>query len=137
MDEEEICGICGDVLIDNIQTLKCGHKFHNDCITQIYVSNIPSYLSQNSSSKFSKKLGLTVRKCPYCRSDAGYLTLKEGQLPIRYVHKEYPENNELDVNKYLNKNFCNAIIKSGINKGCQCKSKKIFGTNFCGRHQPK
>ena len=46
-------------------------------------------------------------ECPYCRQDGGKL-------------KKMVE-------------MCSAIIKTGKNKGCQCKNKIKIG-KYCGRH---
>lgn len=119
---EEVCPICLDVLKENdIVELKCGHKFHYNCILDTY---------KNENKKNIKY----KNRCPYCRSDGGSLPFKEGMLPIKYVHREYEEYVKYgNIEKYLVKGVCQAILKSGKNAGCQCK-KKIFKDGFCKRH---
>lgn len=53
-DEENLCNICGDKLINNTTKLLCGHIFHFECIQTSY--------------KYSKRL-----ECPYCRQYGGKL----------------------------------------------------------------
>ena len=53
-NEDNLCNICGDQLINNITKLSCGHIFHYSCIEMAY--------------KYSKKL-----ECPYCRQYGGKL----------------------------------------------------------------
>ena len=138
---DNICLVCMDELDDNYIKLDCNHKFHYDCIFQSY-------------NMITNKR----RECPYCRMDGGYLPLKEGEKPIRFIHKEYSmkkknknvskkninqkkiklskkeeENNiTLDICK------CNAVIKNGKNKGKQCSNKPIYDNNtMCGIHRKK
>ena len=108
------CAICYSDMDDesDIVTLKCGHQFHYDCILMEYKSVIAK------NSKYHK---YTYRKCPFCRSDGGYLPLKPGMLPIEFIHQEYKYlKNAKDFSKYLIKDRCHAILKTGPNKGCQC-----------------
>ena len=132
----DTCPICYDDLNeekDNIITLKCGHKFHNNCILEEYKNN-----------RDNQKNFYNIRICPYCRKDGGYLELKENIFPLKKIHKEWDiVNDEILKNeniitplikKYLNKNCCYAILKSGKNKGSQCKKKKNSNSNFCFIH---
>ena len=118
-DNEYKCYICYDNITENdkdISILKCGHKFHYDCILLTYKNN------------------KTKRECPYCRSFGGYLKLKEGIIPIRNIHKEYNEyiqgNN--NVIQYI-PNKCNYILKRGKNSGKQCSYNKKYDS-FCLKH---
>merc|ERR1712110_547286 len=72
------CPICFDNLDGDIVTLNCGHKFHYDCIFN-------SYLSKFKSNKYN------IRTCPYCREYGGYLDIKKGVWPEKYIHKEFNE----------------------------------------------
>jgi len=53
-DEENLCNICGDKLVNNITKLLCGHIYHFECIQIAY--------------KYSKRA-----ECPYCRQNGGKL----------------------------------------------------------------
>ena len=55
--EDNNSGMCGSEMISDICTLKCGHKYHFECI----------YLSY----KFSNN-----KICPYCRKPGGKLCIK-------------------------------------------------------------
>jgi len=125
------CPICHTELNDDekIETLKCGHKFHYECIFITYKFN---------SSKYK---GNKLRKCPYCRDNGGYLSLQNNLVPIKDIHEEYnifikylQEDNIDEYMKFLNKDKCLAILKTGKNKNEQCSSKTL-NNNFCKRHK--
>ena len=120
--EEVTCPICFDTLREEDEVvLKCGHKFHYSCILDTF---------KNDNKKYTKN----KNKCPYCRGNGGFLPFREGMIPLKYIHKEYDEYiKNGNIEKYLVKGVCKAILKSGKNAGCQCKSK-IFKDGFCKRH---
>ena len=114
--------------------MKCKHIFHYDCILNAYKHSI---IKPATINKF--------RKCPYCRTNGGYLPLKENTYPFKGIHLEYYEieqhliRNDFaklkDItDKYINKKKCNAIIKTGINKGYQCKKNKQTDIDYCHLH---
>ena len=128
-DSDNECPICfNDIKPENKVKLKCGHCFNYDCILLTY---------QNEIRKASRYYKGKKRICPYCRGDGGYLPLKPGMLPIQYIHKEYTEFAKTEnVSQFLIPNKCQAILKTGKNKGQQCKCD-IEKNGFCKRHQPK
>jgi len=132
----ETCPICYDELDSTSITLKCNHTFHYNCILNSFKSSI----TKNSSNLLNK-----TRKCPYCRNDGGYLPLKDNSYPFKGIHLEYYEieqcllRNDFDklkiiTDKYIDKSKCNAIIKTGINKGYQCKKNKKKNLDYCHLH---
>jgi len=126
-----MCSICHiDFEKDekNLAKLRCGHIYHYECIFITYKNN------KNSTRSKS------IRVCPYCRKNGGYLKLEKANIPIKNIHEEYNifmnylmDNNRDKYIEYLDKNKCYAILKTGINKGLQCNSKPI-NNNFCKRH---
>jgi len=83
----------------------------------------------------------SIRNCPYCREDGGYLPLKLGILPIKYIHKEYNELKEYNktgdknlIKKYLIEGRCSAILKTGIKKGFQCSKNNDNDNDYCKKH---
>ena len=132
MSTDNTCPICYDTLDSNSITLKCKHTFHYNCILTAYKSNI---------SKKSRH----IRNCPYCRNKCEYLPLIENVYPCKGIHVEFYEieqcliRNETEklkmiTEKYIDKSKCNAILKSGINKGNQCKKSKKKGLDYCHLH---
>ena len=127
------CPICYVKLDETEIKLKCGHKFHYNCILNSYkISTIKNYIK-------------LFRKCPYCRNNGGFLPLRENSYPYKNIHVEHYEieqyliRNDFDklkeiVDKYIDKTKCNAILKTGINKGYQCKKNKKKETNYCHLH---
>lgn len=116
---EDSCLVCHDKLEENdVVKLKCGHKYHYDCIFMTY--------------KMNKK-----RECPYCRGDGGYLKLKDGMIPFMNIHREFDDyvngNFNMDNIKYI-EGKCKKILKTGKNAGTQCKCKPKPGEEYCGRH---
>ena len=129
----EQCNVCLDSIDEsNTVTLKCGHKYHYDCILNTY-------------KMFSSK----KRECPYCRNSSGLLELKKGYKFIPNIHKEVSNtkcNNDFEQKveqkfeqnlKIATKKKCSAILANGINKGKKCKNtgkNKINGIYYCGIH---
>lgn len=133
--EVKTCPICYDPLeLDNSKTnsgkelikLQCGHEFHYDCI-------LFAYKAKNK------------RKCPYCRCNGGYIELKEGVFPVKNIHYEFNEINDLIIkndhikldefcSKYYDNTKCNSVILNGINKGTQCKKNKQTNSSYCYIH---
>tara|TARA_B110000858_G_scaffold190579_1_gene238716 strand:+ start:1047 stop:1373 length:327 start_codon:yes stop_codon:yes gene_type:complete len=105
--EDNTCGICCMKNDKYIHTLKCGHKFHYECLID--------------SFKFDKSLS-----CPYCRSENNELPLVNG---IKNTNKYYFEKNE----NYENIK-CDCILKMGKNKGNKCNNYCAIGKFKCNRH---
>jgi hypothetical protein len=126
---ETICSICHtdfDEEEDLNFKLRCGHKFHLECIFIIYSNNLDS-----------KKI---IRQCPYCRKDGGYIRLDKNIIPIKHIHEEYNVFQEYINNKdteqfmkFLNDKKCIAILKSGKNKGQQCNNNPLHD-KYCKKH---
>lgn len=118
-NDENICKICYDTLKpqDNISLLKCKHKFHYECILMTY------------------KTLKGKRQCPYCRKDGGYLDLYPGKAPTKYIHKEYSDykNGNLDSIKFI-EGKCKFILKRGKNVGNQCSFNIKTESGYCQRH---
>ena len=104
-----------------IVKLCCGHEFHYECI-------ILEYLSKKN------------RLCPYCRKKGCVLELMTGPPPIKGIHLEYWESKEVKK--------CNAILRSGPNKGKMCGNtvtskgyclvkEKNDIKYYCSRHKKK
>lgn len=134
---KETCPICYDELDSTSITLKCNHTFHYDCILNSFKSSITKNTKSYNSYKW--------RKCPYCREDGGYLPLRNNIYPFNGIHLEYYEieqcllRNDFDklkiiTEQYIVKTNCNAIIKTGINKGYQCKKNKKKNLDYCHLH---
>lgn len=111
---EDICNTCYELLNNDIIVLKCGHKYHYDCILNSY--------------KYS--LDVLKRLCPYCRSYGGYLPLKEGTTAEKHIHYGYKKK-KITNNIFFEE--CGAIIKSGKNKGNKCTAMGKYN-GWCGRH---
>ena len=113
--------------------LECGHVFHYDCI-------YACYKHATDSKTLTKK---TLRKCPYCRENGGYLPLKDNLIPEKYIHKEWKSFMTLvdqgkteEYGKFMNKCKCMAICTSGVNKNKQCPNKPKEN-GYCLRHFKK
>ena len=128
------CAICYEKLNDNQITLSCNHIFHYDCILNSYKHSI---IKPDRNKK--------IRICPYCRTYGGYLPLMNNTYPFKGIHIEYSEIEHYLIrqdfvklkeitNKFINKKKCNSIIKTGINKGYQCKKSKKINNDYCYLH---
>ena len=110
-------------------TLKCkygNHTFCYDCLLESYKGTHCNF----SSSKIH-------RICPYCRSPAPLLPLREGMEPIKGIHRNATKSKKKKQTKLSlmsSLQTCKGIIQSGANKGKKCTCPvKLNG--FCGRHQ--
>jgi hypothetical protein len=114
MSEEEVCcDICGEPHNEKyVQTLRCNHSFHYECIQK--------------SFKYNQK---HVNNCPLCNVSHGLLPMVNG-LPklIKGIHfiNQYPTD-------YQSKP-CNELLKSGKRKGEECGAKCMLGFTICKRH---
>ena len=127
------CPICYEKLDDTKIKLKCGHEFHYKCILTAYKA------SQKNNNR-------SYKQCPYCRLEGGYLELRDNTYPIKGIHKEFQEiykylilNNFEKIKEitkdYLDKNKCQSILKTGVNKGHQCKKYKKNNCSYCCIHE--
>jgi hypothetical protein len=125
LDSDEGCQICfTSPEPENLITLKCNHKFCYDCLLESYKGKMCNF----SDSKVH-------RICPYCRSPASFLPLRDGMKPIKGIHRNITKrSNILKTKTYIpTSEQCTAVIKSGPNMGkkCVCTAKQ---NGLCGRH---
>jgi len=118
--EENICAICDEYMISNQNVVKLGckdnqgrltnHTYHYECILMSY------------------KVSRTM-ECPICRKKGGWLPLPEGKKLERFCHREWKEG----LTSY---NRCQAILKSGQNKGKKCLAI-VYNPKkkYCGKHK--
>lgn len=127
-DDSKLCLICYEKYNEDESIkdgnrcveLSCGHKFHYNCIFMTY-----------KSLKGEKK-------CPYCRKNGGYLPLIPGQVPTKYIHKEYNDmKNGKEFKIDLIPGKCKYILKTGKNAGCQCKFNIKTEQGYCNMHIKK
>jgi hypothetical protein len=142
--ENTNCPICFDTLetktfknefekIDkSIVTLDCRHSFHHECIVD-WFKNIITKRKKN---------------CPYCREKSKYIPLPPNMFPLKHIHKEYQfvetyvltnelgKLEEVCLNLF-NNNYCHSILKTGKNKGYQCRKTKCNDGLFCTIHSKK
>ena len=114
-DPDNFCNICYSEHDSSSVQLRCGHRYHYQCIKDSYKINN------------TKK----PRCCPYCRKDGGYLRVMDDDKPEFGIHKEFENNYKR----------CIGIIMSGIYKNTRCTSKCNLKdengnlTNYCKRHK--
>jgi len=119
LEFENICDICGDILSDEkrLSKLSCGHHFHNSCIIE-------------SWKKIQRS---TDRKCPYCRQHVNLLNKYENEIALKYIH--YDKYKYKQAYYGVKKEKCKAIVKTGKNKGLQCKNNQKKGCgDYCKIH---
>jgi len=114
-DKEECCDICGDThKIKYVQTLKCNHSYHYECIMKAFICD-------------RKKLN----QCPLCRLSHGLLPVVNGLPKLTNGIHFYSITNGLPEWSNVS---CNSILQSGKRKGLQCDSKCMIGLFTCKRH---
>lgn len=144
MEQTNECMICGLLNDETSFSLNCGsinekHTFHTLCLNTAL--KIPTSHVSFSSSVIQKQ-------CPYCRFKiSGFIPLPEGMKPVKGLHKEYTYKlpGLSQVRTRVKMSCCQAIIKSGENKGKQCTNFGYYNYSFdeinnkvyCGRHKPK
>ena len=135
--DDNMCPICYDDMCDDSINLVCGHTFHYTCILETYKSKY----NKNKNTRW-------IRYCPYCRQYGGYLPLKNNIFPLKKIHEEFNELEKyLDMNdfktlkeiskKYMDPKKCQTILKSGVNRGYQCKKTHCKESNCCFIHNKK
>jgi hypothetical protein len=97
-NEEEDCMICHLPIEKNIMKLKCGHKYHEDCIE--FIKN--------------KKQSIV---CPYCQVVTDISKVNKIKTDISV---ETTENTQVVTDIITENSQCNIIIKSGKNVGKKC-----------------
>lgn len=118
-EKENSCTICSCGMEDNdITQLKCGHKYHYDCIKMWYKSIAGN--NYNSGT-------VAYRTCPYCRQDGGYLPLKEGDIWQKNVHAP------IRSRKLEWSGRCKGITKLGN----RCKLSGFGEEQKCHKHKSK
>ena len=117
----EECWICGDNMNKiYVQQLCCGHKFHYECILRTLETD------KDTSNGRKKQLNY----CPFCSREVGLIPIVNGLTKIKKgIH--YGINEEKP--KYEN-SMCKEILKSGKNKGRECKRRCKIGEIRCGNH---
>lgn len=114
----EECLICRDEIEENDKVVtKCNHLFHHECLKDAF--------KQIVKHKKTHGFGTNAyNECPYCRNDAGYLPLKEGEVAEQYVHT--------GKKSMINKTICGAIKKNG--QPCTNSQKPNNPNGYCGVH---
>jgi len=122
--QEGKCYICcTDLEIGKEEIIKidCGHYFHYDCLYDTFKYNA---MSNNTNT--------SIRECPYCRHNVGWLPLFPKQVAQPQIHIEY-------ISPYLLKKIykkCGAINKSGKRKGHACGCNVYSADKeYCGKHK--
>jgi hypothetical protein len=113
-ENEYLCNICAEEIEnDKIIVLKCNskHIFCYDCISDWY----KSLVNNKTGNYFIKTM------CPICRKNGG-------KLPISTLGNKF---NKQIYYLYNNLNYCEALLKNGIDK---CTRIKKIG-NYCGIHK--
>jgi len=118
--EETCCNICGDDLSEQTEIkLKCNHKYHYECL-----------LLSLKSKMIGKRLRVTERCCPYCRTRIPLLPHKVeygNHLPSIHSTSTIQATTKTGVVPIVT---CTAICKSGH----PCKFKGKFN-GMCGHHK--
>ena len=118
-DDENICLINYDKLLDNYITLTCGHRFN-------YIPLYKEIINQKSH-RLHHRLRPYHIKCPFCRNVHAYI------LPYIKMDGVEKIDGVNSPDKYaLLQNKCQYIPKSGKNKKVMCNAR-CFHT-YCTRH---
>ena len=122
-EDNNLCLITGERLIDNFIELNCSHKFN-------YNSMMDELKNQRKKNHLEvQKILVNQIKCPYCRS------LHKGILPYYEGYEKIKNINWSSKNEKIFKK-CIGIIKSGKRKGEACGCIAKYG-DYCGRHKNK
>ena len=128
-DDDIDCPICQEYLKGNdLVRLLCYHAFHHDCVLDWYK------VAQNKYD--------TIRTCPLCRENGGYLPLKRGQEKISGIH--WTDQSAKSKQRYYSKPSvpiaaivpCKATIQSkkSVNYGKACGNTALYD-GYCGTHK--
>jgi len=132
-NEDNLCLISGQQLVDNFVTLECGHKFNYDpLITEI--NNQKNVLKTYNKSKLSKEQKAKLTNgyficCPYCRN------VQDKLLPLltNYNKKLYGINtdniaymSDNDIYEYINESSKYKSYNDTNKCCCGIKKKTIY-----------
>jgi len=118
------CIICNILMTEQDEiTIKCGHKYHYDCIYNWFKQCINTAIHPNI---------LKMHECPYCRNDGGYLPFNEKYEFNPFIHKKL-------LNKTVRKPVKSESIKcsSTTLAGKKCKNTAKNGHTYCHIHIKK
>jgi len=119
------CIICNILMTEQDEiTIKCGHKYHYDCIYNWY-KHCLNIMPQHS-------ILFKLRECPYCRKDGGYLPFNEKYEYDKFIHKKLLNKT---IHKPTSKKYVYCSAKTLHNK--QCKNKIIDEIKYCHIHMKK
>ena len=166
-NEDELCQITGLHLKDKHVTLECKHHFNYDALyNEIckqkfeFKTYDPNTLTKKDLQKCrDSKLDYFI-KCPYCRNIQFTILPYYEELELKKIYGinsldktlpntvimhnpsnnyTYPYQQGQQIPLYVPEEElgCNAILKSGPNKGNKCGCKKIEANGLCKRHSPK
>ena len=141
-------GVCQYVSTDNI-ACKCDYvkKMHLDNNTYCYNHYFPAIKKYNLDKKNKaimaekhkkETLKLKLKEEKLKIKEELKLKLKEEREKIKIEKMKLIKDKKEDMKKFtenvvISTGSCSQILKSGINKGNQCKNK-VFKDNLCSRH---
>ncbi len=120
LEQNEICLISREKLVDPIITLDCGHKYN-------YISIYQELLQKKKKNSLEASLNSNQIKCPYCRK------INNGLIPyfeMKDVKKVYGINHPKKYIKLNNK--CDWIFKTGQKKNACCNKPCYY--KQCNTH---
>lgn len=123
----DLCSICYNLNNDSSVLLKCGHKFHEECLrhdSMKHLMVICPYCNQSCMlTQIEKKCCITLKSGKNKGMKCGKTCFNEKSLCGNHLNMKF---------NMKKTNFCQATIKSGKNKGKKCGAKCI--DTFCKRH---
>tara|TARA_A100001015_G_scaffold201730_1_gene225239 strand:- start:2709 stop:3122 length:414 start_codon:yes stop_codon:yes gene_type:complete len=113
--EGEKCLICHfPDTKENLLKLSCSHYFHKKCLI----------LDENKLKNYNSKSFRII--CPYCSKKSTYKMTSKKSKESKKSEKSNDKSNE---NLQIDQKCCQAVLKTGINKG------KICGRISCMYHK--
>ena len=129
-DNEDICLISGEKLLNDHITLPCNHKFNYIPLYNEVKKQKISFLPKSKSYSYleTQRLKAHQIKCPYCRKVIDGILPPNSKSPM-IIYVNFPH--KLIHNSFL-KDQCKYVFKSGKKKNTSC-GFQCYG-EFCRNH---
>ncbi|XP_072366530.1 E3 ubiquitin-protein ligase TRIM62-like [Scyliorhinus torazame] len=132
LDEELVCVICRDILVDPV-TLPCGHNFCNNCVVQLkhWARNAEPGTDDeddDNATPTSPSLAVPCYTCPLCHSSCPVSLELKRNVVLHNIIERHWQTGQAGASS-LSCDLCKGVQRAPADKSCvNC------GESFCALH---